>query len=174
MPEASHEIGLRQLWLELTDGKSTSVQVIDWCHQATSHYLSQFWPKSMSPCGITGPQWVCMCKCFLPNNCLWSCLGYIQYKKRSSKIMNMMKKIWYMKIFQSLWSYEMKTNNNLIVSERLTDFLQCSNSLISGKRAHSIVELSISVEWTISNNMLGPLLQHDFTEIRPWISNHML
>ena len=23
-----------------------------------SHYLSQFWPKSMSPYGVTGPQWV--------------------------------------------------------------------------------------------------------------------
>ena len=31
---------------------STSVQVI-WCHQATSHYLSQCWPTSMSPYGVT-------------------------------------------------------------------------------------------------------------------------
>ena len=29
-----------------------------WCHQATSHYLSQCWPRSMSPCGVTRPQWV--------------------------------------------------------------------------------------------------------------------
>ena len=29
-----------------------------WCHQATSHYLSQCWPRSMSPYGITRPQWV--------------------------------------------------------------------------------------------------------------------
>ena len=29
-----------------------------WCHQATSHYMSQCWPRSMSPYGITRPQWV--------------------------------------------------------------------------------------------------------------------
>ena len=29
-----------------------------WCHQASSHYLSQCWPKCMSPYGITRPQWV--------------------------------------------------------------------------------------------------------------------
>ena len=28
------------------------------CHQATSRYLSQFLPKSMSPYGVTMPQWV--------------------------------------------------------------------------------------------------------------------
>ena len=29
-----------------------------WCHQATSHYLSQCWPRSLSPYGVTRPQWV--------------------------------------------------------------------------------------------------------------------
>ena len=29
-----------------------------WCRQAPSHYLSQCWPRSMSPNGITMPQWV--------------------------------------------------------------------------------------------------------------------
>ena len=43
---------------ELTDNKSTLVQVMAWCHQATSHYLSQRWPRSMSPYGVTRPQWV--------------------------------------------------------------------------------------------------------------------
>ena len=28
-----------------------------WCHQATSHYLSQCWPISMSPYGVIRPQW---------------------------------------------------------------------------------------------------------------------
>ena len=44
--------------LELTDDKSTLVQVMAWCRQATSHYLSQRWPRSMSPNGVTRPQWV--------------------------------------------------------------------------------------------------------------------
>ena len=42
----------------LTDDKSTLVQVMAWCRQATSHYLSQCWPSSMSPYGVTRPQWV--------------------------------------------------------------------------------------------------------------------
>ena len=29
-----------------------------WFHQATSHYLSQCWPRSLSPYGVTRPQWV--------------------------------------------------------------------------------------------------------------------
>ena len=29
-----------------------------WCRQAASHYLSQCWPRSMSPYGVTRSQWV--------------------------------------------------------------------------------------------------------------------
>ena len=43
---------------DLTDGKSTLVQVMAWCRQATSHYLSQCWPRSLTPYGVTRPQWV--------------------------------------------------------------------------------------------------------------------
>ena len=28
-----------------------------WCRQATSHHLSQCWPRSVSPCGVTRAQW---------------------------------------------------------------------------------------------------------------------
>ena len=42
----------------LTDHLSTLVQVMAWCRQATSHYLSQCWPTSMLPYDITRPQWV--------------------------------------------------------------------------------------------------------------------
>ena len=34
------------------------IQVMAWCRQATSHYLSQCWPRSLSPYGVTRPQWV--------------------------------------------------------------------------------------------------------------------
>ena len=44
--------------IDLTDNKSTLVQVMAWCHQATSHYLSQCSPRSLSPYGVTRPQWV--------------------------------------------------------------------------------------------------------------------
>ena len=40
------------------DVKSTLVQVMSWCRQTTSHYLSQCWPRSMLPYGITRPPWV--------------------------------------------------------------------------------------------------------------------
>ena len=49
---------LRWMPRDLTDDKSTLVQVMAWCRQATSHYLSQCWPSSMLPYGITRPQWV--------------------------------------------------------------------------------------------------------------------
>ena len=52
------EIAVRWMLLDLNDDKSTLVQVMAWCHQATSHYLSQWWPRSMSPYGVTRPQWV--------------------------------------------------------------------------------------------------------------------
>ena len=29
-----------------------------WCHQATSHYLNQCWPRSPMPYGVTRPQWI--------------------------------------------------------------------------------------------------------------------
>ena len=32
--------------------------VSDGCRQETSHYLSQCWPRSQTPYGVTGPQWV--------------------------------------------------------------------------------------------------------------------
>ena len=51
-------IHCRWMPLDLTDDKSTLVQVMSWCRQATSHYLCQCWPRSMSPNGVTRPQWV--------------------------------------------------------------------------------------------------------------------
>ena len=43
---------------DLTDDRSTLVQVMAWCRQATSHYLSQCWLSSLSPYGVARPQWV--------------------------------------------------------------------------------------------------------------------
>ena len=52
------ELAHRWMPLDLTDAKSTLAQVMVWCRQATSHYLSQCWPRSLSSYGITRPQWV--------------------------------------------------------------------------------------------------------------------
>ena len=53
----SGEIALRWMPLDLTDDKSTLIKVMAWCHQTTSHYLSQCWSRSMSTFGVTKPQW---------------------------------------------------------------------------------------------------------------------
>ena len=54
----SYEIALRRMPLDLTDDNWTLVQVMAWCCHAPSHYLSQCWPRSMSPNGVNRPQWV--------------------------------------------------------------------------------------------------------------------
>ena len=54
----SCKIVLKWMQMDLTDGKSTLVQVMAWCRQATIHYLSQYWPRSLSPYGIIRPRWV--------------------------------------------------------------------------------------------------------------------
>ena len=60
----SCQIDLRWIPQNTFDDKSTLIQVMKkkiimaWWRQTTSHYLSQYWPKSLSPYGVTGPQWV--------------------------------------------------------------------------------------------------------------------
>ena len=54
----SCEIAIRWIKLDLTDDKSTLVQVMAWCRQAASHYLNQCWPRSLPSYGVTRPQWV--------------------------------------------------------------------------------------------------------------------
>ena len=44
--------------VDLTDDMSTLVQVMAWCRQATSHYLSQSCPTSLSSYGVNRPQLV--------------------------------------------------------------------------------------------------------------------
>ena len=55
---SSKDNALRWMPRDLTNDKSTLVQAIAWYHQATSHHLSQCWLSSMSPYGVTRPQWV--------------------------------------------------------------------------------------------------------------------
>ena len=47
---------LRRIPMDLAHDKSTLVQIMAWCHQATSHYLNQYWPSSMMLYGIIRPQ----------------------------------------------------------------------------------------------------------------------
>ena len=54
----SCEIALIWRSLDFNDEKSALVLVMAWYCQATSHYLSQCWPRSLSPYGVTRPQWI--------------------------------------------------------------------------------------------------------------------
>ena len=54
----SCETVLRVMPQDLTEVYLALVQVMAWCHQTSSHYLSQNWPKSVSLYGVTRPQWV--------------------------------------------------------------------------------------------------------------------
>ena len=54
----SHEIVLWRMPKYQFHDESTLVQVMAWCQQATCLYLSQCWPSSWSPYGVTRPQWV--------------------------------------------------------------------------------------------------------------------
>ena len=48
-----YEIVLRWMAQNFANEKSTLVQVMAWCRQAPSHYLSQCWPRSMLPYDVT-------------------------------------------------------------------------------------------------------------------------
>ena len=67
---------LRWMSLDLIDDKSTMVQVMAWCSEATSHYLSQCWLRSMLPYGsVNRPQWVkcqCLFDAMTSNSCVTS------------------------------------------------------------------------------------------------------
>ena len=71
----SSKIALRWIPLDLTDDMSTLVQVMAWCRQASSHYLSQCWSRSQSPYGVTRPQWVNSSKRHDAFMCWWLASG---------------------------------------------------------------------------------------------------
>ena len=58
------EIALRWMPQNIIDDKSTLVQVMSWCYQAPSHYLSQCWSRSMLPYAIPRQQPFCCWVCF--------------------------------------------------------------------------------------------------------------
>ena len=77
----SCEIDLILMSLDFTDDQSTLAQVMVWCHQATSHYLSQCWPGSLLPYGVTRPQWVNTLRprqngCYSPDDIFKCILSY--------------------------------------------------------------------------------------------------
>ena len=52
----SCEIVLRLIWMDSACIISTMVQVMAWCRHATSYYLTQSWPRPLSPYGDSNGQ----------------------------------------------------------------------------------------------------------------------
>ena len=72
--------------------KSTLVQVLAWCRQAPSHYLSQCWPKSVLPYGVTRP-W----------SLLWSLTGALATMLSIKTPVKFSKTLWHLKINHLIW-----------------------------------------------------------------------
>ena len=66
--------------ISLSDDESSLVQIMAWCHQATSHYLIQSWPRSMPSHDVTRPRWVRQFSWQRVNHCRMSSNSYIQNK----------------------------------------------------------------------------------------------
>ena len=82
----SYKIALRWMPQDVTDDKSILVQVMAWCRQATGDYLSQCWPRYLSPHGVTRPQWIL-------NSCdilfkMWGFFSNWLYHKTSISVWN--------------------------------------------------------------------------------------
>ena len=69
----SNHADLKFLRVQVTT--SALIEAIIWCCQATSHYLNQCWPKSITPYGMTWPLWV---------NSLWPNINIIYDKNQIS------------------------------------------------------------------------------------------
>ena len=72
----SCEIALRWIPEDLVNGKSTLVQIMAWCLQATNHYLNQWWLRSVRSYGITGPQWVKQTKQRITRQCRFAVVWF--------------------------------------------------------------------------------------------------
>ena len=113
---SSKDNALRWMPWDLTDDKSTLVQVMAWCRQATSHYLNQCWPSSMSPYGVTRPQWV--------NQTFW---------KNFWKNLNQIQKLYFKKIHLICHLQKVTHFLNVIIhSTRVTRYLYIIQSFIKG------------------------------------------
>ena len=63
--DISCELPLKWMSIDLTGDKSTLVPIMAWCRQAPSHYLSQYWLRSLSSYVVTRPQWVKAGRCVI-------------------------------------------------------------------------------------------------------------
>ena len=93
------EIVPRWLQQNLSNVKSTLVQVMAWCRQATSHYLNQCWPRFLTSYGITRPQWVNIWHWDTTPTCKWLTIAQVHWSTESPDLSHSLKimheKQWY-------------------------------------------------------------------------------
>ena len=149
----SCEIVLVWMSLDFIDGQSTLVQVMAWCHQAASHYLSQCWPRSLSPYGVTRPQWVNheldSCDLFIveartkpPRNCDQSGRGKDCFTKNFSKNK---KNILFVCYIIHLQFYTFLKRNGAVIQ---TKVLWWNDPLFSSGRKVNFYENYEEIWWT--------------------------
>ena len=115
-----------------------------WCHQATSHYLSPSWPRSLSPYDITGPQWVNVCitstYTHLSNTLLQSLSPIVTISSNLNIISILLDQYqhWRMQYFSSTFSLAPKG----WLSQHLTDWSSTSVTSFDLIRRH-IINVSI-------------------------------
>ena len=101
---------------DLTDDKSTLDQVMAWCRQATSHYLSQCWPSSMLPYGVTRPQWVNISVSYQPIRMgfMWLSWWY-RFRKIEKFLYTFIQKKYFCGAFNSLWLCDTYLSLNWVI-----------------------------------------------------------
>ena len=108
--------------LDLSDDKSTLVQAMAWCRQATIHYLNQCWPRSMSPNGGTRPQRV---YAFLIGYYLNICYFCVRVKCHWDSQLT----YWIANLFKK-WSWYNDVWNNCIIHKLPSVFLNMIHNAI--------------------------------------------
>ena len=138
--------------LDLTHDKSILVQVMAWCHQATSHYLSQCWPSSMLPYGVaTRPQvvnssppnaayvsvnWVSIGSDngLSPAQCqaiIWTSVGILLMGPLRTNFSEIRIKIQNFHSWKCIWQYRRQNGAHFVQGEMSYSWFQCSKLMIA-------------------------------------------
>ena len=99
--------------LDVTDVKKRLLHEFAWCHQATCHYLSQRWPRSMSPydMGSLGHRMLMKARLHIITNIYYALFSYIHLHANelnwmcAFNITSVHKDVWYMCNITILFSF---------------------------------------------------------------------
>ena len=143
--------------MDLTDDKSTLVQVMAWCRQTTSHYLSQCWPRSMTPCGVTRPQWVkCHWHIYLQGSKGTKISTFIIYSCASWWVITW---IFLDLLIHFWWNQVRKCSSRLLIAE---DNIEASFAMASADTVNS--EHQVWAMYCQTSNISGTLVDNEIVD----------